>query len=175
MPSSGGLTSLPSHGTMRRTVVVPCETTPDWNPDEFSPYLLPRTHRITDHQEPDKIRGHRIKLQHPGRFRHGQRDSLPEAQARGGAAIVTTQGAYPDALGEGKGFRGTMSIAHDRFIPGLAETGCRHKSRRRPIGPANPSLWPGRRSRPGLLSDANGSAPESFPISNLRERLRPRR
>ena len=22
--------------------------------------------------------------------------------------------------GEGKGFRGTMSIAHDRFIPGLA-------------------------------------------------------
>src|SRR5208337_1012586 len=43
-----------------------------------------------------------------------------EAQARGGAAIVTTQGAYPDALGEGKGFRGTMSIAHDRFIPGLA-------------------------------------------------------
>ena len=43
-----------------------------------------------------------------------------EAQARGGAAIVTTQGAYPDARGEGKGFRGTMSIAHDRFIPGLA-------------------------------------------------------
>ncbi len=43
-----------------------------------------------------------------------------EAQARGGAAIVTTQGAYPDAKGEGKGFRGTMSIAHDRFIPGLA-------------------------------------------------------
>ena len=44
-----------------------------------------------------------------------------EAQARGGAAIVTTQGAYPDALGEGKGFRGTMSISHDRFIPGLAK------------------------------------------------------
>ncbi len=43
-----------------------------------------------------------------------------EAQARGGAAIVTTQGAYPDAGGEGKGFRGTMSISHDRFIPGLA-------------------------------------------------------
>jgi len=43
-----------------------------------------------------------------------------EAQARGGAAIVTTQGAYPDRLGEGKGFRGTMSIAHDRYIPGLA-------------------------------------------------------
>jgi 2,4-dienoyl-CoA reductase (NADPH2) len=43
-----------------------------------------------------------------------------EAQARGGAGIVTTQGAYPDELGEGKGFRGTMSIAHDRFIPGLA-------------------------------------------------------
>ena len=44
-----------------------------------------------------------------------------EAQAQGGAAIVTTQGAYPDLLGEGKGFRGTMSIAHDRFIPGLAK------------------------------------------------------
>ncbi|MGD0230633.1 MAG: FAD-dependent oxidoreductase [Syntrophorhabdales bacterium] len=43
-----------------------------------------------------------------------------EAQARGGAGIVTTQGAYPDPLGEGKGFRGTMSIAEDRFIPGLA-------------------------------------------------------
>jgi 2,4-dienoyl-CoA reductase (NADPH2) len=43
-----------------------------------------------------------------------------EAQARGGAGIVTTQGAYPDRRGEGKGFRGTMSIAEDRFIPGLA-------------------------------------------------------
>ena len=42
------------------------------------------------------------------------------AQARGGAGIVTTQGAYPDKLGEGKGFRGTMSIADDRFIPGLS-------------------------------------------------------
>ena len=42
------------------------------------------------------------------------------AQARGGAGIVTTQGAYPDKLGEGKGFRGTMSISDDRFIPGLA-------------------------------------------------------
>jgi 2,4-dienoyl-CoA reductase (NADPH2) len=44
-----------------------------------------------------------------------------EAQACGGAGIVTTQGAYPDIKGEGKGFRGTMSIAHDRFIPGLAK------------------------------------------------------
>lgn len=43
-----------------------------------------------------------------------------EAQARGGAGIVTTQGAYPDEKGEGKGFRGSMSIAHDRFVPGLA-------------------------------------------------------
>jgi 2,4-dienoyl-CoA reductase (NADPH2) len=43
-----------------------------------------------------------------------------EAQARGGAGIVTTQGAYPDAAGAGKGFRGTMSISHDRFVPGLA-------------------------------------------------------
>jgi 2,4-dienoyl-CoA reductase (NADPH2) len=43
-----------------------------------------------------------------------------EAQAKGGAGIVTTQGAYTDIKGEGKGFRGMMSIAEDRFIPGLA-------------------------------------------------------
>lgn len=43
-----------------------------------------------------------------------------EAQARGGAGIVTTQGAYPDEAGEGKGFRGMMAIYDDRFIPGLA-------------------------------------------------------
>jgi len=43
-----------------------------------------------------------------------------EAQARGGAGIITTQGAYPDRKGEGKGFRGMMSIAEDRFIPGLS-------------------------------------------------------
>jgi 2,4-dienoyl-CoA reductase (NADPH2) len=43
-----------------------------------------------------------------------------EAQARGGAAIVTTQGAYADERGEGKGFKGMMAIYDDRFIPGLA-------------------------------------------------------
>jgi 2,4-dienoyl-CoA reductase (NADPH2) len=43
-----------------------------------------------------------------------------EAQARGGAGIVTTQGAYPDKKGEGKGFKGSMAIYNDRFIPGLA-------------------------------------------------------
>lgn len=43
-----------------------------------------------------------------------------EAQAHGGAGIVTTQGAYPDSKGEGKGFKGMMSIADDCFIPGLA-------------------------------------------------------
>lgn len=43
-----------------------------------------------------------------------------EAQALGGAGIVTTQGAYPDSRGEGKGFKGMMAIYHDRFIPGLA-------------------------------------------------------
>lgn len=43
-----------------------------------------------------------------------------EAQAKGGAGIVTTQGAYPDLKGEGKGFRGMMAISEDRFIPGLA-------------------------------------------------------
>lgn len=42
-----------------------------------------------------------------------------EAQARGGAGIVTTQGAYPDPKGEGKGFKGMMAIYDDRFIPGL--------------------------------------------------------
>ena len=43
-----------------------------------------------------------------------------EAQAKGGAGIVTTQGAYPDKKGEGKGFKGMMAIYDDRFIPGLA-------------------------------------------------------
>ncbi len=43
-----------------------------------------------------------------------------EAQARGGAGIITTQGAYPDKKGEGKGFKGMMAIYDDRFIPGLA-------------------------------------------------------
>ena len=43
-----------------------------------------------------------------------------EAQAAGGAGIVTTQGAYVDERGEGKGFKGMMAIYDDRFIPGLA-------------------------------------------------------
>jgi len=43
-----------------------------------------------------------------------------EAQARGGTGVVTTQGAYPDKRGEGKGFMGMMAICDDRFIPGLA-------------------------------------------------------
>ncbi len=43
-----------------------------------------------------------------------------EAQAQGGAGIVTTQGAYADKRGEGKGFKGMMAIYDDRFIPGLA-------------------------------------------------------
>jgi len=43
-----------------------------------------------------------------------------EAQARGGPGIVTTQGAYPDKEGEGKGFKGMMAIYDDCFIPGLA-------------------------------------------------------
>ena len=42
-----------------------------------------------------------------------------EAQARGGAGIVTTQGAYTDPKGEGKGYVGMMAIWDDRFIPGL--------------------------------------------------------
>ena len=42
-----------------------------------------------------------------------------EAQAKGGAAIVTTQGAYTDPRGEGKGYVGMMGIWDDKFIPGL--------------------------------------------------------
>src|SRR3990172_2992753 len=42
-----------------------------------------------------------------------------EAQARGGAGIVTTQGAYTDPRGEGQGYVGMMGINHDKFLPGL--------------------------------------------------------
>ncbi|MBU0753821.1 MAG: FAD-dependent oxidoreductase [Planctomycetes bacterium] len=42
-----------------------------------------------------------------------------EAQARGGAGMVTTQGAYTDRNGEGKGYVGMMGISDDKFIPGL--------------------------------------------------------
>ena len=42
-----------------------------------------------------------------------------EAQARGGAGMVTTQGAYTDPKGEGKGYVGMMAIHDDKFIPGL--------------------------------------------------------
>lgn len=42
-----------------------------------------------------------------------------EAQARGGAGIVTTQGAYTDPVGAGKGYVGMMAIWDDKFIPGL--------------------------------------------------------
>lgn len=42
-----------------------------------------------------------------------------EAQARGGPGIVTTQGAYTDPKGEGKGYVGMMGIWDDKYIPGL--------------------------------------------------------
>jgi len=42
-----------------------------------------------------------------------------EAQARGGAGMVTTQGAYTDMVGEGQGYVGMMAIWDDKFIPGL--------------------------------------------------------
>jgi len=45
--------------------------------------------------------------------------SYMEAQARGGAGIVTTQGAFTDPAGEGKGYVGMMGIHDDKFIPGL--------------------------------------------------------
>jgi 2,4-dienoyl-CoA reductase (NADPH2) len=42
-----------------------------------------------------------------------------EAQARGGAGIVTTQGAFTDKVGAGRGYVGMMAIWDDKFIPGL--------------------------------------------------------
>lgn len=42
-----------------------------------------------------------------------------EAQAKGGAGIVTTQGAFTDPRGEGKGYVGMMGIWDDKYIPGL--------------------------------------------------------
>jgi 2,4-dienoyl-CoA reductase (NADPH2) len=44
-----------------------------------------------------------------------------EAQARGGAGMVTTQGAYTDPRGEGQGYVGMMGIFDDKFIPGLKQ------------------------------------------------------
>jgi len=45
--------------------------------------------------------------------------SYMEAQARGGAGMVTTQGAFTDPRGEGQGYVGMMGIWDDKFIPGL--------------------------------------------------------
>jgi 2,4-dienoyl-CoA reductase (NADPH2) len=42
-----------------------------------------------------------------------------EAQARGGAGMITTQGAYTDPRGEGQGYVGMMGIWDNKFIPGL--------------------------------------------------------
>ncbi len=42
-----------------------------------------------------------------------------EAQAKGGAGIVTTQGAFTDEKGEGKGYVGMMGIWDDKYLPGL--------------------------------------------------------
>jgi 2,4-dienoyl-CoA reductase (NADPH2) len=42
-----------------------------------------------------------------------------EAEARGGAGMVTTQGAFTDPRGEGKGYVGMMGIWDDKFLPGL--------------------------------------------------------
>ena len=53
-----------------------------------------------------------------------------EAQARGGAGIVTTQGAYTDPRGEGKGYVGMMGIWDDKFIPGLQAHRRRHPQAR---------------------------------------------
>ncbi|MCX6154374.1 MAG: FAD-dependent oxidoreductase [Candidatus Kapabacteria bacterium] len=42
-----------------------------------------------------------------------------EAQAKSGAGLITTQGAFTDPAGEGKGYVGMMGIWDDKFIPGL--------------------------------------------------------
>lgn len=39
-----------------------------------------------------------------------------EAQARGGAGIVTSHGVYTEPKGEGKGYVGMMAIWDDKFI-----------------------------------------------------------
>jgi len=36
-----------------------------------------------------------------------------------GCGIITNQGAYPDSVGEGKGYRRQLALYDDRFIPGL--------------------------------------------------------
>ena len=98
-----------------------------------------------------------------------------EAQARGGAAIVTTQGAYPDSAGVGKGFRGTMSVSHDRFIPGLAKLA--HAIKGNGALAALQILHCGREGgrRPRLLPHAFRRAPEALlfqasPGDDLRRR-----
>jgi 2,4-dienoyl-CoA reductase (NADPH2) len=45
-----------------------------------------------------------------------------EVIARTGAGIITNQGAYPDAKGEGKVYFRQLSIADDKYIPGLRNT-----------------------------------------------------
>lgn len=45
--------------------------------------------------------------------------SRMEVIVRTGAGIITNQGAYPDARGEGKAYLRQVSIADDRYIPGL--------------------------------------------------------
>ncbi len=52
-------------------------------------------------------------------FVAGREVAYMEAQARGGAGMVTTQGAYTDPSGEGKGYVGMMGIWDDKYIPGL--------------------------------------------------------
>ncbi|MDQ7780724.1 MAG: NADH:flavin oxidoreductase, partial [Planctomycetota bacterium] len=42
-----------------------------------------------------------------------------EAVARGGPGMVTTQGAFTDPKGVGKGYVGMMGIWDDKYIPGL--------------------------------------------------------
>ncbi|MCU0725261.1 MAG: NADH oxidase, partial [Planctomycetes bacterium] len=52
-------------------------------------------------------------------FVHDREVAWMEAIARGGPGIVTTQGAFTDPTGEGKGYVGMMGIYDDKFIPGL--------------------------------------------------------
>jgi 2,4-dienoyl-CoA reductase (NADPH2) len=52
-------------------------------------------------------------------FVHDREVAYMRAIAKGGPGIVTTQGAFTDPTGEGKGYVGMMGIYDDKFIPGL--------------------------------------------------------
>jgi 2,4-dienoyl-CoA reductase-like NADH-dependent reductase (Old Yellow Enzyme family)/thioredoxin reductase len=54
-------------------------------------------------------------------FVHDREVAYMRAIAKGGPGIVTTQGAFTDPTGEGKGYVGMMGIYDDKFLPGLKQ------------------------------------------------------